>query len=58
MDSTIDVADVEWLAYLGSPERLILQALLKAGDAFQKACAAEWIRLFKTKHNRIEAWKS
>ena len=35
-----------------------LQALLKAGDAFQKACAAEWVHLFKTENNRIEAWKS
>ena len=35
-----------------------LQALLKAGDAFQKACAAEWIRVFKIEGNRIEAWRS
>jgi len=35
-----------------------LQAVLKAGGAFQKACAAEWIRLFKIDNNRIEVWKS
>jgi hypothetical protein len=34
-----------------------LQALLKAGSAFQQACAAEWIQLFKVEANRIPAWK-
>jgi hypothetical protein len=35
-----------------------LQALLKAGSAFQMACAAEWIRMFKIDDNRIAAWRS
>jgi len=34
-----------------------LQALLKAGSAFQQACAREWIQLFKVEKNRIPAWK-
>lgn len=34
-----------------------LEALLKAGSAFQKACAEEWLRLFKIVDNRIDAWK-
>jgi hypothetical protein len=35
-----------------------LQAVLKGGIAFQKACAAEWICMFKIAGNRIEAWRS
>jgi hypothetical protein len=34
-----------------------LQALLKAGSAFQQACASEWVQLFKVERNRIAAWK-
>jgi hypothetical protein len=34
-----------------------LQALLKTGSAFQLACAAEWIQLFKVEGNRIASWK-
>ena len=34
-----------------------LQALLKAGSAFQRACAAEWIQLFKVEGNRVAAWR-
>ena len=34
-----------------------LQALLKAGSAFQQACAAEWVRLFTVEGNRVAAWK-
>jgi hypothetical protein len=116
MDSMIDLADAEVIAYLGSPERLMrfakaghlskftlasllepdsrhrfleacaalekrfteecaqgescledgcamdgdvcLQAVLKGGSTFRKACAAEWIRMFKSAGNRIEAWRS
>lgn len=36
---------------------ICLQALLKAGSAFQQACAAKWIELFKVEANRIPAWK-
>ena len=34
-----------------------LQALLKAGSAFQQACAAEWTQLFKVEGNRTAVWK-
>jgi hypothetical protein len=34
-----------------------LQALLKAGSAFQQACAAEWTQLFKVERNRVAAWR-
>ena len=34
-----------------------LQAVLKAGSAFQQACAAEWIPLFKVEANRSAAWR-
>lgn len=35
-----------------------LQPLLNAGVEYQQACAAEWIRLFRTPANRIDAWKN
>ena len=35
-----------------------LQPLLRAGIDYQKACAAEWVRLFRMPGNRIEAWKN
>jgi hypothetical protein len=35
-----------------------LQALLRAGSEFQRACAAEWIRRFTVEANRIAEWRS
>ena len=35
-----------------------LQPLLNAGIDYYKACAAEWIKLFQSPQNRIEAWRS
>jgi hypothetical protein len=35
-----------------------LQPLLRAGVDYQKACAAEWVRLFRMPENRIDAWKN
>jgi hypothetical protein len=35
-----------------------LQALTREGSGFQQAMAAEWIRLFQIKENRIEGWRS
>ena len=37
---------------------ICLQPLLKAGIEYQKACAAEWIKMFENPRNRIEAWKT
>jgi hypothetical protein len=37
---------------------ICLQPLLKAGIDYHKACAAEWIKLFRNPENRIEAWKN
>ena len=37
---------------------ICLQALLKAGIEYHKACAAEWIRMFANPRNRIEVWKN
>ena len=36
---------------------ICLQAVLKAGSAFQQACATEWIGLFTIEANRIPAWR-
>lgn len=38
--------------YFGTPEKLMKFA------AYYKACAAEWIKLFASPLNRIDAWKS
>lgn len=35
-----------------------LQPLLRAGADYNKACAAEWVKLFQTVDNRIDAWKN
>lgn len=35
-----------------------LEPLLNAGAEYHKACAAEWIQLFKRPTNRIDAWKN
>ena len=37
---------------------ICLQPLLSAGIEYQKACAAEWIKLFANPGNRIDAWRS
>ena len=36
---------------------ICLQPLLRAGIAYHKACAAEWIKRFADPRNRIDAWK-
>ena len=35
-----------------------LQACLAAGEAYHKACAATWIKLFNDPNNRIDSWKN
>ena len=35
-----------------------LEPLLRAGRDYQKACAAEWVRLFRRPENRIDAWRN
>jgi hypothetical protein len=37
---------------------ICLQPLLRAGVDYQKACAAEWLKLFRNPANRIDAWKN
>jgi hypothetical protein len=39
-------------------DEICLQPLLNAGIEYQKACAAEWIKLFRVPRNRIDAWKN
>jgi hypothetical protein len=36
---------------------ICLQPLMRAGVEYQKACAAEWIKLFVEPRKRIETWK-
>jgi hypothetical protein len=35
-----------------------LQAVLKSGTEYPKACAAEWIALFSNPANRVEGWRT
>jgi hypothetical protein len=35
-----------------------LEAVLKAGTDYSKACAGEWLKLFVNPANRIEAWRT
>jgi hypothetical protein len=35
-----------------------LEPLLSAGPDYRKACAAEWIKLFRTPGNRIASWRN
>ena len=35
-----------------------LQPLLNAGIEYQRACAAEWLKLFRVPAKRIDAWKN
>jgi hypothetical protein len=37
---------------------ICLQPLLRAESEYRKACAGEWIKLFKTPGNRIEPWRN
>jgi hypothetical protein len=37
---------------------ICLQPLVKAGSEYQKACAAEWISMFRSSQNRIDVWKN
>ena len=37
---------------------ICLQPLLNAGMEYHKACAGEWIKLFRRPRNRIDAWKN
>ncbi len=39
-------------------DEICLQPLLRAGVEYQKACAAEWMKLFRTPTNRIDAWRN
>jgi hypothetical protein len=39
-------------------EEICLQPLLNAGVEYHQACAAEWMKLFRTPTNRIDAWKN
>ncbi|MBI3492405.1 MAG: hypothetical protein HY047_11590 [Acidobacteria bacterium] len=34
-----------------------LQPLLRVGTEYHKACAAEWIKVFRNPNARIEIWK-
>jgi len=35
-----------------------LQPLVRAGIEYRQACAAEWLMLFRSSMNRIDAWKN
>jgi hypothetical protein len=35
-----------------------LQPLLRAGNEYHKACAAQWIKIFANRRNRIDVWKN
>ncbi len=35
-----------------------LQPLLRAGAEYQKACAAEWLKIFKNPDARLDIWKN
>lgn len=35
-----------------------LQPILRAEADYQKACGAEWVKLFRTPQNRNEAWRN
>lgn len=35
-----------------------LEPLLRAGIGYQRACAAEWLKLFVDPRNRIEPWRN
>ena len=37
---------------------ICLQPLLRAEVDYQKACTAEWMKLFENPANRIDAWKN
>jgi hypothetical protein len=37
-------------------DEICLNPLREAGAAYQQACAAEWVALFRTPSNRIDAW--
>lgn len=39
-------------------DEICLQPLLEAGAEYHRACAAEWLELFRTPANRIEAWRN
>jgi hypothetical protein len=35
-----------------------LEAVLRAGDGYCKACAASWLAVFADPNNRLEAWRT
>lgn len=39
-------------------DEICLQPLLEAGVEYDKACALEWIELFRDPANRLDAWKA
>lgn len=41
-----------------STGEICLQPLMRAGREYQKACAAEWVKIFRNPGNRIAPWKS
>ena len=37
---------------------ICLQPLLRAGEDYEKACTAAWVRLFESPENRTEVWRA
>jgi hypothetical protein len=37
---------------------ICLQPLLRAGKEYHKACAAQWIKIFANRRNRIDVWNN
>lgn len=37
---------------------ICLQPLLRAGVDYPRACTAEWVKIFRTRQNRTDAWKN
>jgi hypothetical protein len=37
---------------------ICLQPILRAGLEYHRACAAEWLKLFRLPRNRLEAWQN
>jgi hypothetical protein len=38
-------------------DEICLQPVLEAGIEYQKACAAEWVKLFRDPNRRVAAWR-
>jgi hypothetical protein len=37
---------------------ICLQPILRAGTEYHRACAAEWLKLFRVPRNRLDAWQN